>query len=139
MKLHGSLNWQKVDNGMIVKSERERMNIGGRSVIGQAMLYPIEQKDLYLEPWFDLFRGFKKDLLQMKIWVIIGYSFNDSFVKEIFLECMKKNQHKMIVVHPSAELIKEKMFNFDSVETISRRFHEYNVIQSIANSITEQV
>jgi hypothetical protein len=137
VKLHGSLNWYKIDDKTIVKSERERMNIGGKSVKGQAMLYPIRQKDLYLEPWFNLFRGLKKDLFQTPIWIVIGYSFNDPFIKGIFLECLERGRHKMIIVHPCAQNIKEKMFNHDDVKVVPKKFHEDNAKELLVNIIRQ--
>lgn len=47
VKLHGSLNWYKIEGGEtdIVKSEKDRVKIGGKVVKGHMMLYPIRQKN----------------------------------------------------------------------------------------------
>jgi hypothetical protein len=62
IKLHGSLNWFKLESGDIVRLESYRRKYGKRRVRGEVMIYPIYQKDLYLYPWFDLFKRFKDDL-----------------------------------------------------------------------------
>ena len=62
VKLHGSIDWFKLDDGRIVRSKDNRPKIGGRYVEGETMLYPIQQKDPYIYPWLDIFRQFKEDL-----------------------------------------------------------------------------
>jgi len=48
------------------------------------MLYPIQQKDLYLHPWITLFDEFKYGLEVCDRWYVVGYGFNDEFIFEIF-------------------------------------------------------
>jgi hypothetical protein len=55
IKLHGSLGWLGLADGTIIKSDKRRTMYAKRNVQGEFMLYPIQQKDLYLYPWFDLF------------------------------------------------------------------------------------
>ena len=59
VKLHGSIDWCKLTNGRIVRSDCKRIKIGGTLVGGELMLYPIQQKDLYVYPWLNLFSQFK--------------------------------------------------------------------------------
>ena len=110
VKLHGSIDWFKLDDGRIVRSPDKRVKIGGRFVEGEAMLYPIQQKDLYAYPWLDIFRQFKEDLKTTKNWIVLGYSFNDEYVKAMFLEVLKDRRldHKLIIVHPHVEEIVTK-------------------------------
>jgi SIR2-like domain len=103
-------------------------------VTGQAMLYPIQQKDLYLDPWFDLFKSFKKHLAEKQIWIVIGYSFHDPFIKEIFREALSEDR-RMIIVDPKAKSIKKDLFNFDNVSTLPYEFHENNTPMLIAEEI----
>ena len=110
VKLHGSIDWFKLDDGRIVRSHDKRMKIAGRVVEGEIMLYPIQQKDLYAYPWLDIFRQFKEDLKKDKNWIVLGYSFNDEYVKAMFLEVLKDPnlKHKLIIVHPHVDEIVTK-------------------------------
>jgi hypothetical protein len=40
VKLHGSIDWFKLDDGRIVRSHDKRVKIAGRVVDGEIMLYP---------------------------------------------------------------------------------------------------
>jgi hypothetical protein len=62
VKLHGSLDWFKLKNGNILNLPSYRAKHGKQPVEGEMILYPLHQKDLYLYPWFELFKGFKHDL-----------------------------------------------------------------------------
>jgi hypothetical protein len=110
VKLHGSIDWFKLDDGRIVRSHDKRMKIAGKVVEGEIMLYPIQQKDLYAYPWLDIFRQFKEDLKNAKNWIVLGYSFNDEYVKAMFLEVLKDAnfKHKLIIVHPHVKEIGTK-------------------------------
>jgi hypothetical protein len=92
----------------------------------ELMIYPIQQKDLYLYPWFDLFKQFKADLDHTKNWIFIGYSFNDEFVTNIILEILKKGNKRLIIVSPHASQIKEKKFSGrkEPIIDISAKFGE---------------
>lgn len=105
-KLHGSLDWTKeVDSGRIVK----RNNFGFSSVEtqGEIMLFPIQQKDLYLHPWFTLFQDLKSGLNLKAHWYVIGYAFNDEFIKNVFQESLR-DQKKLVIINPKAAQIKNK-------------------------------
>lgn len=75
------------------------------------------------------------DLMETKIWIIIGYSFHDLFIREIFLESLGNGQ-KMVTVDPNAEKIKLESFRTDDVITIPRKFHEANTLAMIEKEIT---
>lgn len=90
VKLHGSLNLFKLRDGSIAKLDQRRKKYGKTQVEGELMIYPIQQKDLYLYPWFDLFKQFKANLDHTKCWIFIGYGFNDEFITNMILETLKK-------------------------------------------------
>ena len=52
-----------------------------------------------------LFRQFKQDLSKTKNWIIIGYSFNDEFIRNIFLEVFRQEGQnpRMLIIHPRAK------------------------------------
>lgn len=106
-KLHGSLNWTRIkENGNVTRS-----SISGFATFkteGEVMLYPIQQKDLYLHPWFSLFQDFKRGLLSFNRWYVIGYAFNDEFIFNVFKESLGENPKELVIINPNAEEIRRK-------------------------------
>ena len=99
-KLHGSLDWLREKSGKIMKIESTAFT--RHQIEGEAMVFPIQQKDLYLHPWITLFQDFKYGLRTSGIWIVIGYAFNDEFILEIFKEALTKDK-KLILIDPRAE------------------------------------
>ena len=107
-KLHGSLDWTKeVSSGKIV---RERSStFSPVETKGEVMLFPIQQKELYLHPWFTLFQDLKIGLSTTQEWYVIGYAFNDEFIRNAFQESLVDNSSKtLILINPNANEIKNK-------------------------------
>lgn len=76
------------------------------------MVYPIQEKQLYFEPYVTMFRQLNHELAERENWVVIGYSFNDPIILSIFLE-NATDQKKMIVVHPHASEFISKIADID--------------------------
>jgi SIR2-like domain len=139
IKLHGSLDWYMLDDGSVVRSPTNRIRIGGRTVIGEMMLYPINQKDLYLHPWLEMIRGFKADLLAIRNWVVIGYSFNDLFIREIFEESLNKGNHRLIVVCPRASQIVQKHFgDRNNISPVDRRLEDGQTASEVGDLVRRE-
>ena len=107
-KLHGSLDWTKeVETHKIIRKTHtgfERIETKGK-----IMLFPMQQKDLYLHPWFTLFQDLKLGLSEKIILYVIGYAFNDEFIKNAFQEALENNSYKkLVIINPKAEQIKDK-------------------------------
>ena len=103
-KLHGSINWlvEKGTNEVIeVEMEKGRSHMG-RRFLGEMMIYPIAEKELYLDPYISMLLRLNRELESKKVWIIIGYSFNDPVIREIFSKESSKDK-KIILVHPNAE------------------------------------
>jgi hypothetical protein len=136
VKLHGSLDWFKLTTGKIVRSsDYKRSKIGGSRVEGEQLLYPIQQKDLYKYPWYDIFKQFKIDLSKTRNWVVIGYSFNDEFIRNIFLEVLNQTGQKsrMLIVHPKANEITKKFQweNIQNIKSIPGKLGEASTLKEI--------
>jgi SIR2-like domain len=139
VKLHGSLDWFKLKNGKIVNLPSFSAKHGKQRVEGEMILYPLHQKDLYLYPWFELFKGFKHDLSKTKDWISIGYSFNDEFIRNIFHEALNDSVHKFIIVAPDAnKIISDKFSNYeDYMRKINGKFGEAGTISRISNELND--
>ena len=107
-KLHGSLDWTKeVKTGRIIRKKQAGFN--RFQTEGEVMLFPIQQKDLYLHPWFTLFQDLKLGLSKKIIWYVIGYAFNDEFIRNVFQESLvSDSSKKLVIINPEAEQIKDK-------------------------------
>lgn len=101
-KLHGSVNWlvEKGSNKVIEMSERGRSYVG-RKYKGEMMIYPIAEKELYFDPYISMLLRLNRELERKSVWVVIGYSFNDPIVREIFLRKSNTRKH-LVFVHPKA-------------------------------------
>ena len=107
-KLHGSLDWTKeVSSGKIVRESHSTYS--PVETKGEIMLFPIQQKDLYLHPWFTLFQDLKTGLSTKQKWYVIGYAFTDEFIRNTFQESLVDNPLKtLILINPEANEIKNK-------------------------------
>ena len=76
------------------------------------MLFPIQQKDLYLHPWFALFTDFKYGLMHTEKWYVVGYAFNDDFIRNVFVEQLKqKTKPALVIINTS---VKDIILKFPS-------------------------
>ena len=108
LKLHGSISWQIGRDGKTVTEEQTLgYSLIGRRFIGQMMIYPIQQKELYLEPYISMFKIMNSELKSKPIWIIVGYSYNDPIIREIFIRNSDENK-RIIYVHPEAFRIREE-------------------------------
>jgi hypothetical protein len=79
------------------------------------MIYPLHEKELYLEPYISMLKKLNYELRTKQIWIIIGYSFNDPVIREIFINNYKFNPGKKVVLlHPHAELIRREKLSVSS-------------------------
>jgi len=107
-KLHGSLNWTyNKENQTVIKV------VGGSFIPfqtgGDVMLFPIQQKDLYLYPWYALFQDFKSGLMKCEKWYVIGYAFNDEFIRNVFIEQLRlRNKPTLVIINPNVDSIIDK-------------------------------
>lgn len=110
LKLHGSISWliDKKSKRVIEVSERG-LSYVGRKYEGEMMIYPIAEKELYFDPYISMLLRLNRELDNKPVWVVVGYSFNDPVVREIFLR-KSTNKKRLILVHPKADNIyKERL------------------------------
>jgi hypothetical protein len=105
-KLHGSVNWlvEKVTNNVIEVEMVRGQSHMGRRYEGEMMLYPIAEKELYLDPYISMLLRLNQELERKSKWVVIGYSFNDPIIREIFIRKSNEKKH-LILVHKGADKI----------------------------------
>jgi hypothetical protein len=74
-KLHGSID-QYIQGEEIVKKDIlfPTKTVNGKELL-ESMIYPMREKEVYKDPFFELFTRLKTSLLSEEICIIIGYSF----------------------------------------------------------------
>jgi hypothetical protein len=133
MKIHGSVELSKFDDDVIISDSPPPLpgkNIEGRTIKSKVMVYGIE-KDLTLEPYFELLSKLKKSLKKSSKCTVVGYSFRDEWIKNAFEEALHgKNPGDFTIdfIDPHAtktanSLTKLKPF-FNSIDTTSEEFLE---------------
>src|SRR5439155_10215318 len=115
IKLHGSLDWRREASGKILRFET---SFTAYDIKGEVMMFPIQQKDLYLHPWITLFQDLKRALQTSYMWMIIGYAINDEFIFEVFKEALTSG-NKMVIVNPHAKEFKAKFPKNDQEKIVA--------------------
>ena len=128
-KLHGSLTWLNDPEYGLTEQRiipRDLKTATGSRFLGQVMLYPIEEKELYVEPYLTMFQQLNRELASTTPWVVIGYSFADRFIREIFIHNSKKGT-RMVLLHPRAKEISKLLTGFRGrIDAVEMRFGEGN-------------
>ena len=116
-KLHGSLNWL-IDKktGNVIEVTEKGNSLMGRSYTGELMLFPIAEKELYLEPHVSMLVRLNRELKNKPLWVVVGYSFNDPVIQEIFRKNWSPDK-RLILIHPNANEIFNR--NLRGIEGVS--------------------
>jgi hypothetical protein len=137
IKLHGSIDWYRLSDSRVIRNPIQLKVMGRRQVEGEEMLYPIQQKDLYLYPWYDMFGGLKRDLNAASHWIIIGYSFNDEFIADVFKQALTTGPRKITFVHPDADGIWPRKFGnlANHARLIRSKFGEDETNKEIESSM----
>jgi hypothetical protein len=107
LKLHGSVTWlTDPDWGLTEQSvvPRDMRKYTGSTFSGQVMVYPILEKELYSEPYMTMFNELYRELMRRDLWAIVGYSFGDRIIRDLFLR-MSRSQVRLVLLHPHANQI----------------------------------
>lgn len=135
-KLHGSITWMMdpefglTEQSAIPRDMRTYM--GGR-FSGQVMVYPIQEKELYIEPYMTMFHELLRALEKWVVWISVGYSFGDRTIREMFIRSSKSNT-RLAILHPRADEVAKKLDGFrghivpvkgrleeDTISTVSKK------------------
>jgi hypothetical protein len=122
-KLHGSINWYKIkdtDIRELIEWHNVNLNPGDEtlesSVIEkEIMIYPLFEKQIYNDPFSDMFFKLKETLESSDDWFIIGYSLRDKEIRDIFKDSIfsrikRGKGTKIFIIDPLADKIVSKAF-----------------------------
>ena len=107
VKLHGSVTWWKeAGTGVIVeKDQPPDTSYIPRKFGEQIILYPIQQKDTLVPPYFDMFYAFRQALELTKKWIVVGYSFADEIIRAMLARASTADTI-LVLVHPDNDAAK---------------------------------
>lgn len=91
-KLHGSIDWEKIDDDKIVKKDNPRKPL---------MIYPRKNKyeQSYEPPYFEMFSRFQNELRKKNtILITIGFSFADKHIRTIVQNAIINNPSLKIII-----------------------------------------
>ena len=126
LKLHGSVSWLVEKNGTVVEETALGPSLVGRKFVGELMIYPVEQKELYVDPYISMFVQLNRELKNKSIWVIIGYSFNDPIIREVFIRNSDETK-RIVLLHLDAQKVKgQRLVNIKCKEMflLNQKFGE---------------
>ncbi len=140
-KLHGSITWLLDDRWGLTEQRvppEEMRTYTGRKFRGPGMLYPIEEKELYVEPYETMYLMLNRELAQRPRWIVIGYSFGDRIVRDIF-ERNSRQETRLVLIHPRANEIAGRLPGFrGTMKPVQAHFGESDysgVNESIRNAL----
>jgi hypothetical protein len=127
VKLHGSLSWHRREDGLQLEYP-EGVPTRDKTK-GRVMIYPIEEKAMYEEPYIILINHFRQDLRKAPRWLFIGYRFNDPFLLRI-MEYSSDNKKRIAVLHPqAAKLIETRLKDVNGAKSpFEKRFGDDAVL-----------
>lgn len=142
-KLHGSIDWYKEKNSNeIIKSQILLLNranlIDGGEIEGEVMIYPTQEKYLFRDPFFEMFHFLKEELKYKHVCLVIGYSFRDEAIKNIFIDAVNQNPKlKIVLLAPSAnEIIEKELLQIKSnVVGINGKFDDIGIYEKLKDGI----
>lgn len=97
VKIHGSLTWEKRDNGDIVRKNRHNITDTDKMV----MVFPSSDKfaQSYQEPYFELFTKFQELIKRPNTLLISsGFSFADDHISKMITQALKNNSSLKLLV-----------------------------------------
>lgn len=97
IKIHGSLTWERGEDGNIYRKKKNAINNINNTVI----IFPSSDKyaQSYQEPYFELFTKFQELLKkQNTLLITTGFSFSDNHISKMITQAIKNNSGLTVVV-----------------------------------------
>jgi hypothetical protein len=101
-KLHGSLDWVRLDSGDFKEeenlSEQEKGHIEEEH--SPYLIFGQGTKTFSVEPFFSLIQHLRKKLNNKSYFFVIGYSFFDPYINNLLIDAVKGTSKKLIIINP---------------------------------------
>jgi hypothetical protein len=140
VKLHGSVTWWKEEGtGRIVeKDQPPDAAYVPRKFGEQIILYPIQQKDAFVPPYFDMFYVLRQMLAGTRKWIVIGYSFGDEIIRSMFAKASISGT-TLVLVHPdkdAAKPLESEPGWSGKIKHVRTKFGELATNKSVAEALS---
>lgn len=116
-KLHGSVELSRLANGVTICDVPPSypgypgQYYGGSKILAKVMVYGLV-KDVYSEPYLDLLHQLGQALQEVNVCTVVGYSFRDPWIRQIFQDTTLKRRPKEFrirLIDPSASKVAESL------------------------------
>jgi hypothetical protein len=101
-KLHGSLDWVRLDSGEV--KEKDKCNDSELDMIDKKhnpyVIFGHGAKTFSVDPFFSLIHDLKNSLVKREYIFVIGYSFFDPYINNMLIEAVNVGNKKIIIVNP---------------------------------------
>ena len=137
IKLHGSID-QFFRKDTIEKAVAPpEASYYTKEVLGEMMIYPVQEKYVTRNPYFQLYSLLRHWLATDVLCIIIGYSFRDEAVNNAFIDGLSSNANlKMIYVSPNASRDILNLGNAGRrIHCMDRKFGEDEILGELKNAI----
>lgn len=127
LKLHGSLNWFKYNDKLLLINNKNSFN---DCILEPLIIPPVIYKDYTAEFIFNLWEKAGKILSTCNTLVIIGYSFpsTDFGIKKLLLECLVNEiLEQIIIVNPDTSIVGtiKNLLNFKNPVIVCNDLNEF--------------
>ncbi len=103
-KLHGSVNWWRTTSGDVVRLELGKVGhtlLDGSKLQRREIRYPVATKNLGGLPYASLYTRFAEALQAARVWLVIGYSFGDPSIVQLFEE-LWTSEKRLYILGPNS-------------------------------------
>lgn len=121
-KLHGSIDWLRMNDGTVRKNNQNIDEAEVDAKTNPFLIFGHGTKLFTIDPFFSLLKLFHEKLHEKRYFFVIGYSFFDPHINNLFFNELMSNSDqdkKMIIVNPSLLNFKdsdfEEKYGFDKV------------------------
>jgi hypothetical protein len=101
-KLHGSLDWVRLETGEV--KIKQYCSDNEREIIDKQhdpyVIFGHGAKTFSVDPFFSLIHNFRESLETRNYIFVIGYSFFDTYINNLLLEAVNRGSKKLIIVNP---------------------------------------
>lgn len=139
-KLHGSLDWRRRRDGVIVKVGSEERTKGTKRFKENVLVYPAGKIQPEIDPFKTLHELFVKYTSDSDTFIFIGYSFRDDYLNGIINQHLEKK--KVIIVSPNAtQNVRQNLLGGRELPSVHRMFPIDNSFEkpNTLNNIEEAI
>ena len=113
-KIHGSIDWYFDEVEEVIKYKQDHepaFNPKNPSELKPHIILGYQHKLFSVEPFFSIVQEFIQKLRSSNLIIVVGYSFNDSYINNLLIQEVNKDKNKkLIIVDPKWKQGNESQF-----------------------------